>query len=303
MSAANVPPFPTSPRQPSLESLRIFEAVARFRSFTRAAGAVGLTQSAVSLRMRDLQADLGTRIFASTRPKVRLTPEGERLALAVGSAMGIIRTSLKDLGGRERPFRIHANPTFANWLAPRLSQFASGGEVVGVELLASTELSDLESPDGPDIAIRSGLGSWPDVVAEPLILIDRMPLASPKLAATLPPTPELVDLFRLPLLPSPDWAGWFARMALNGSDAFYAAEAYPTQALQVEAAAAGAGVALASPRLFNAMLEQRRLVAPWPAVLSGPDGHYAVFRREGPTPIAARFAGWLKQQLDTGPPA
>ena len=303
MSAANVPKALTSRRQPSLESLRIFETVARFKSFTLAAADVGLTQSAVSLRMRDLQADLGTRIFASTRPRVRLTPEGEQLASAVASAMGIIRTSLEDLWGLVRPFRIHSNPTFANWLAPRLNQFASHEGIARIELLASTELSEFESPDGPDIAIRSGVGRWPNVVVEPLMLIDRVPLVTPQLAATLPRNPDLVDLLRLPLLPSPDWPGWFERIGLDGSDAIYAAEAYPTQALQVEAAAAGAGVALASPRLCHSMLEQKRLVAPWSATLSGPDGHYAVSRSEGPTAIAERFIGWLKQQLCTRPPA
>src|SRR6202008_1863149 len=65
---------------PPLEWLRGFEACARLRSFSRAADEIGITQAAMSMRIRDLEARLGTRLFHRTRPQITLTREGARLA-------------------------------------------------------------------------------------------------------------------------------------------------------------------------------------------------------------------------------
>ncbi|HWU79229.1 MAG TPA: LysR family transcriptional regulator, partial [Caulobacter sp.] len=50
-------------RLPPLESLRVFEACVRTASFTRAAVELGVTPSAVSLRIRDLEAEMGVALF------------------------------------------------------------------------------------------------------------------------------------------------------------------------------------------------------------------------------------------------
>jgi DNA-binding transcriptional LysR family regulator len=67
--------------QPSLPShqLDAFVAVARERHFSRAARALGLTQSALSLRIRNLEDAVGTTLFLRDRAGVRLTATGESL--------------------------------------------------------------------------------------------------------------------------------------------------------------------------------------------------------------------------------
>ena len=63
----------------SLRALRSFVAIGRHGTFAAAAAALGLTQSAVSLQMRALEAELRARLFDRTRRAPTLTPEGRAL--------------------------------------------------------------------------------------------------------------------------------------------------------------------------------------------------------------------------------
>jgi DNA-binding transcriptional LysR family regulator len=64
----------------SLGQLRVFEAVTRTGSFRAAAERLGVTPPAVSLQIRQLEADSGVRLFDRVRRRVRLTAAGETLA-------------------------------------------------------------------------------------------------------------------------------------------------------------------------------------------------------------------------------
>ena len=59
--------------------LRTFVAVVEAKGFTRAAGFVNLTQSAVSLHIKRLEEQIGRRLFDRTAPKLALTSDGEIL--------------------------------------------------------------------------------------------------------------------------------------------------------------------------------------------------------------------------------
>ena len=66
------------PRQ-NINDLLAFRAVARERSFTRAAAQIGVSPSALSHRIRGLEARLGVRLLTRTTRSVSLTQAGERL--------------------------------------------------------------------------------------------------------------------------------------------------------------------------------------------------------------------------------
>jgi len=68
----------------TLRQLRVLLAAARVRSFTKTGEAVGLTQSAVSHSIRELESELGLRLFDRTTREVELSASGERLAAALG---------------------------------------------------------------------------------------------------------------------------------------------------------------------------------------------------------------------------
>src|SRR4029077_8657091 len=93
------------PRTPSLDSLRIFVVAARHLSFTEAASALNLTQSAVSHRIRGLEEELGLDLFKPLTRRLELTPQGRALARRIDHAIGEIDRSIVELARPE-----HAGP-------------------------------------------------------------------------------------------------------------------------------------------------------------------------------------------------
>src|SRR5881394_4663140 len=71
-------------RGDSLDDLAAFAAVGRERSFTKAAAKLGVSQSALSQTVRQLEARLGVRLLTRTTRSVSPTEAGERLLRTVG---------------------------------------------------------------------------------------------------------------------------------------------------------------------------------------------------------------------------
>ena len=70
----------------NLDDLLAFVAVARERSFTKAAAKLGVSQSALSHTIRELEARLGLRLLTRTTRSVSPTEAGERLLHTIGPA-------------------------------------------------------------------------------------------------------------------------------------------------------------------------------------------------------------------------
>ncbi|HEV7439488.1 MAG TPA: LysR family transcriptional regulator, partial [Methylobacterium sp.] len=88
----------------SLNDLLAFVAVARARSFTRAAAQLGVSQPALSQTVRGLEARLGVRLLARTTRSVAPTEAGERLLDAVGPRFAEIEAGLATLAEmRDKP--------------------------------------------------------------------------------------------------------------------------------------------------------------------------------------------------------
>ena len=88
----------------NLNDLLAFRAVARERSFTRAAAQLGVSQSALSQTLRGLEARLGVRLLTRTTRSVSPTEAGERLLQGVGSHLDEIEVQVAALAElREKP--------------------------------------------------------------------------------------------------------------------------------------------------------------------------------------------------------
>src|SRR6266566_4527296 len=81
-------------RGDSLGDLATFTAVARERSFTKAAAKLGVSQSALSQTIRQLEARLGVRLLTRTTRSVAPTEAGERLLQTVGPRFEEIEAEL-----------------------------------------------------------------------------------------------------------------------------------------------------------------------------------------------------------------
>ena len=84
------------PRE-NLNDLLAFLAVAREKSFTRAAALLGVSQSALSHTVRSLETRLGLRLLTRTTRSVSPTEAGERLLTTVGPHFEQIETELRAL--------------------------------------------------------------------------------------------------------------------------------------------------------------------------------------------------------------
>jgi DNA-binding transcriptional LysR family regulator len=111
-----------------LDDLLAFLAVGRERSFTKAAAQLGVSQSALSHTIRELEARLGVRLLARTTRSVSPTEAGERLLMSLGPRFEDIDAELAALSElREKPagtVRITATDYAANTILwPKLTPF------------------------------------------------------------------------------------------------------------------------------------------------------------------------------------
>ena len=280
--------------RPSLESLRILAECVRCGSFATAAGNLFLTPSAVSLRVRTLERELGKALFVRTGPRVIATAAAMKLAARIDGAIGEIDLALNEFHDVPPSIRVTAPPSFASrWLAPRLARYHADNPDIAIELDVST---DLRGADAFDIAIRTGAGPWSGFEAYPLFPVDLTPMLSPALARGRGLS-RVSDLQGFTLLPHPHWSRWIQNAGDSAGHQFhYAAIEYPSHDLNAEAAVGGDGVALLPRSLFQAMLDDRRLVAPFDQELVDMDWHFALLRRAEQRKDVAAFVGWLRSQ-------
>jgi len=152
-----------------LNDIASFLAVARQRSFTRAAAQLGVSQSALSQTVRGLEARLGLRLLTRTTRRVAPTEAGERLLAAAGPRLDEIDAELAALGElRDKPsgtIRItthdHALKTI---LWPALERLLPDYRDIKVEIVIDYGLTDIVA-ERYDAGIRSGEMVAKDMVA------------------------------------------------------------------------------------------------------------------------------------------
>lgn len=140
-----------------LYELHLFNLVVKHRSFTRAAEAAGLTQSAITRQMQGLENSLGLDLLERTTRSVRVTPAGEFLFRESSRMIGGVEATLQRLreefGGARKVVRVgvsqtiglaylpgffHANLRRAPKVACRVSSLASA------EILSALPANDLD---------------------------------------------------------------------------------------------------------------------------------------------------------------
>ncbi|HGM5304574.1 LysR family transcriptional regulator [Serratia ureilytica] len=107
----------------SLKQLRVFVAIARHGSFSRAGEAIGLTQSAVSHSVKELEAEVGVRLLDRTTREVVLTDAGLRLANRVERLLDELQSALLDARSfgvqRSGTVRVATSQTISAHLMPQ----------------------------------------------------------------------------------------------------------------------------------------------------------------------------------------
>lgn len=155
-------------RQP-INDLLALRAIARERSFTRAAAQIGVSPSALSHAIRALEERVGVRLLTRTTRSVAPTDAGERLLDAIGPHLDGIETELAALGAlRDKPAGririttgIHAAQTI---LWPALAKLLPAYPDIEVELAVQTGFVDIVA-ERFDAGVRLGETIGQDMIA------------------------------------------------------------------------------------------------------------------------------------------
>jgi DNA-binding transcriptional LysR family regulator len=152
----------------NLDDLRALVAVGDERSFTKAAAKLGVSQSALSQTIRQLESRLGVRLLTRTTRSVSLTEAGERLVRTAAPRFEEIDAELEALSElRERPagtIRITAGDhAIQSVLWPKLTKFLPNYPDIKVEIIIDYGLTDIVA-ERYDAGVR-----WGEQVARDMI--------------------------------------------------------------------------------------------------------------------------------------
>ncbi|TWO72865.1 LysR family transcriptional regulator [Caenimonas sedimenti] len=198
-------------REPDLNALLLFAAVAETGSFTAAADRLDVAKAKVSLAVSRLEAQLGTQLFSRTTRRVVLTEAGQGLyAQCVPALRGVQESLAQMAGGGELhgTLRISAAVEYAaQTLAPAVAAFAAAHPRLEVDLRTSDRVVDMLK-EGIDVSVRMGWLRDSSLRATRLTTFEQHVVASPAYLRRAPPIRQPADLVKhdwvaLMLLPTP----------------------------------------------------------------------------------------------------
>jgi DNA-binding transcriptional LysR family regulator len=293
-------------KQSAFDGLTAFAAVARERSFTRAAAQLGVSQSALSHSVRTLEERLGLRLLARTTRSVAPTEAGERLLHSVGPRLEEIEAELAALSDlRARPagaIRINASEHAARTvLWPKLEKFLPSFPDIKVEIVVENALTDIVAGRF-DAGVRLGGQVAKDMIAVRIAPDMRMAaVAAPSYFQTHPIPKHPQDLtqqncinLRLPTLGGLyvwefEKRGRELKVRVDGQLTFNSSD------LRLSAALSGLGLALMPEDVAEAHINSGRLIRvleDWCAPFSGYHLYYPSRRQQ--TPAFALVVGALR---------
>ncbi len=291
-----------------LDALRIFVKVAELGSFTRAAQHLGLSKARASIRVSEIESELGARLLQRTTRAVRLTPDGEqflaraRRLVLDAEELGSMFQAPSTLRGR---VRLDLPVNFArNVFIPRLPELFSMHPQLELELSTTDRRVDLVR-DGFDCVLR--VGSMPDsgLAARRLGTLPLINCASPGYLVKYGTPRTLSDLDQHLLVhyslsfgaDKPTFEYWdggaYRELPMRSSITVNSADAY------MAACAAGLGI-IQSPRTgMAASLAAGTLVEILPELTAAPMPVSIVHGHARNVPRRVRAViNWLAQQLE-----
>jgi DNA-binding transcriptional LysR family regulator len=256
----------------NINDILVFFAVARERSFTRAAARLGMTQSALSHIVRSLEARLGVRLLTRTTRSVSPTEAGERLLQNVAPRLEEIEAEIaavSDLGDKPAgTVRITAiDHVIDQVLWPRIAPLLPQYPDLHVEFSADYRIVDIAA-ERYDIGVRHGDQVDKDMIAVRLTPDVRMRIVgAPAYFAHRPRPASLADLMKhncinLRLASSGGIYAWELRHAGQDIEARVRGQAvFSTAGHILQGALDGAGLGFLPQEMVGAHVQAGRLVS------------------------------------------
>ena len=293
-----------------LNALRAFEGVAKHLSFTAAANALLISQSALSRHVITLEKFIGAQLFERRPHALVLTKAGQHLLPAVMKSFDRLEFALDDIrkdgATTLRTLRVQMPPSFAVHLAvPILRDFRRAAAEVEIDLVSpygvGPPLSDV------DVAVVYSKPTVTNLVTDLLWPVHLTLLCHPSVAErhadkTLPEFIASNELVHVRIADLPRHHLWtqFARHANLGAVHVERGLVFDTAVLAVQYALSGEGIALVDSYLFDDYIRTGRLVRPFDHSFDDGYGYYLITQPEalGDTAIAL-FRSWLIERFGT----
>lgn len=292
-----------------LVGLFAFSLVARCGNFTGAARILGISQSAISQRIKSLELELGIVLFTREHRGVTLTNEGMRLLSTVQPAMDRMGTSVGMLLERKSKPRVRISADFAfstYWLLPRLYQLRSDlGDEIEIQILASQSPPD--DTDDCDISIH--VQPYTSMREQDILLMEE------RVAAVCSPafikehgaisTPsdllnaQLLSLSKPPSAEWMTWQSWFDSLGVAG-ERTRNLNSFNNYDMVAQGALAGHGVALGWLGLIDELLKDGRLVQVTDAVVASEAGYVLSQTQTSMSKGPDRVVAWIVDRIDGG---
>lgn len=298
----------------SLGNLRAFAAVAKRLSFSAAADALHVTQSAISRQIKGLEDELGAALFTRGTRHVELTPDGAALLRSVEPWLDKLDASVRQIREKRSRRRVSVT-TFASfaslWLLPRIAAFQRLRPDIDIRVSTQDNVVDLDDPE-QDVALRYCRPERAPPAATAMFDERLTPVISRRAwedtrSGAAPPLASVADLSQHTLaeeddgLPSSEFVSWRYWLARNGQPGLQPRRwlylNYTYQ--QVQTALAGEGIALARIALVTEALARGELVEPFGEAgrLETPYGYWLVpLPAGGARPEVQEFCAWVAAQ-------
>ena len=291
-----------------LNALRAFEGVAGHGSFTAAANALLISQSALSRHVIALERLIGVPLFERRPHALTLTKAGQHLLPAVVKSFDRLEYALDDIRNEgapaQRTLRVQMPPSFAVQLAiPILREFRSASTEVDIDLISpygvGPPLGDV------DVAVVYSRPTVTDLVTDLLWPVRLSVLCHPNIAAAhrgkdLAAFIGANEIVHVRIGDQPRhhfWSQFVRQTGLAGVDVERGL-VFDTAVLAAQYALAGQGIAVLDTNLFAEEISAGRLVKPFEATLDDGYGYYLTTHPEGLGDTAiALFRSWLIERF------
>lgn len=290
-------------RLPSINGLKVFEAVARHMSFKLAADELCITAPAVSHQIKALEKELGLPLFVRLNRAVELTTEGREYFHEVQAALTRLNHATESLlRKKQKPlFVINTLPNISSLLlVPYIHTFQDRQPAYNIQVQSQSSRVNFNT-DKVDVAIRHKLGDEPDLIYIQLANIDLTPICSREYADkhNLYHRDDLTDLRLIRL--TPDQANWDHWLQTFGLPTIHSNELFLNSFQAVlEATRSHAGIAMGYKPVINKAVKRGELVTPFPDKIARYGEVFLTFRKQDlDSPIVNDFEHWLKDVIKT----
>lgn len=293
---------------PPLLGLQAYEAAARRGGFALAAEELHLSPSAISQRVRTLEAHLGVQLFERLPRSLRLTELGDAYLPAVRDIFEELSAATNGLFGasEKTQLTVRIQVSYATtWLAPRLKDFNDTFEHISLRLLSAV-WADALPPDEIDLEIRQGNGNWPGFIATKLHDDLAVVICDPALLTSGRTFAKASDLGRHGRVQVLGFDDLWSRLSSTNDweDRPEAVLTLDTSISAIEALPSSGYWTIVPERFARTAVREGKVTMALPALIPMRQSHYLLRRDDGShmSGAAAAFTQWVRAQDVLEPP-